>query len=87
MFELVDFGEFELGLMYLLYIIPLFFTVRHVGPCRICRLAPDIFLVVYIYIYMLVAANFVLQVAVVVSVFILFICFVSDFWDQMNLIC
>ena len=45
------------------------------------------FWVVYIYIYMLVAANFVLQVAVVVSVFILFICFVSDFWDQMNLIC
>ena len=44
-----------------------------------------IFGYIYIYIYV-VAANFVLQVAVVVSVFILFICFVSDFWDQMNLI-
>ena len=62
--------------------------------CQACRAMPNmssgsrhIFGCIYIYIYMLVAANFVLQVAVVVSVFILFICFVSDFWDQMNLIC
>ena len=35
----------------------------HVGPCRIRRLCSD--LVVVVYIYMLVAANSVLQVAVV----------------------
>ena len=36
-FELVDFMEFKLGFH------------GHVGPCRICRLGSDIFLVVYIY--------------------------------------
>ena len=54
--------------MYVLSIIPLFFTVRRVGPRRICRLASDVFLVVYIcnYIYVCdLAANPCLQVAVV----------------------
>ena len=33
------FGEFKLGFH------------GHVGPCRICRLSTDIFLVVYLYVY------------------------------------
>ena len=37
--ELMDFMEFKLGFH------------GHVGPCRICRLGSDIFLVVYIYIW------------------------------------
>ena len=36
-FELVDLEEFKPGFH------------GHVGPCRICRLGSDIFLVVYIY--------------------------------------
>ena len=74
MFELVDFGEFDLVFMYVLFSLPLFFTVRRVGPRRICRLASDIFLVVYIcnYIYVCdLAANPCLQVAVVCFVFVL----------------
>ena len=48
MVELVDFMEFKLGFH------------GHVGPCRICRLGSDTFLVVYMCCWV---ANFVLQVA------------------------
>ena len=67
MFEFVDFGGFELGFHVCTLHYSAVFTVRHVGPCRICRLGSDIFLVVYICIYLDTcdcAANFVLQVAV-----------------------
>ena len=66
----MELGEFKLGFMDLTVPYSAVFTVRHVGPCRICRLGSDIFLVVYIYICIYVymcgcAANLVLQVAVV----------------------
>ena len=55
----------------------------HVGPCRICRLSSDIFLVVYIYaciyLYVMVQLILVLQVAVVWFCVCLFVCSVSDF--------
>ena len=56
----------------------------HVGPCRICCLGSDIFLVVYIYIdiYTCVdyAANLLLQVAAgIILCFVLFWCLASDF--------
>ena len=63
MFELVDFGGFELGFHVCTVHYSAVFTVRHVGPCRICRLGSDIFLVVYIYIYIYIYIYMMLQVA------------------------
>ena len=68
------------------------FTVRRVGPRRICRLGSDIFLVVYIcmYIYMCVVVQLTLCCRLqLVGCFC--VCLVSlfcvGFWVQMNLIC
>ena len=57
LFELVNFGDLNLVLMWLMYIIVTFSVLGMWGYAEYCRLASDTFLVVYI--YMMLCSNFV----------------------------
>ena len=87
MLELVDFGELELGFMYLLYIIPLFSLLGMWGHAGYVVWVQTYFwLYIYIYIWCC-AANFVLQVAACLSLCLFCSLSCPGFWLKMNLIC